>query len=100
MILIAKPTKPFSYTAKNTVRKGVVLEEYKEEINALYSAVEASSLVNTPHPKQWRNYESTQFVRNCVTEIMGHKVPDDADLFQHGCDRSVSFVVTVSARMK
>lgn len=67
-----------------------MFEEYKEEIDALYSAVEASTQVNTPHPRQWRNYEATEFVRNCIVEIMGHKVPDDADIFQHGCDRSVS----------
>ena len=96
MILVAKPTKPFSYTAKGTVRRGVVLEAYRDEIDALYSAVEASTQVNTPPPRQWRNYEATQFVRSCVTEIIGRKVPDDADIFQHGCDRPVSSCLLLS----
>ena len=88
MILVSKPTKPFTFTEKHNVRRVAVLKDYEEEINTLYAAVDASTQVDTPYPKQWRVYEATEFVRSCVCEIMGGEVPEENDLFQHGCDRS------------
>lgn len=87
MILVSKLTKPFTFTEKHNVRRGAVLKDYEEEINALYAAVDASTQVDTPYPKQWRLYEATAFVHSCISEIMGGEVPDEDDLFQHGCDR-------------
>lgn len=87
MILAARPNKPFTFTEKHNVRRGAVLKDYEEEINALYAAVDASMQVNIPYPTQWRVYEATEFARSCVHEIMGCKLSDDDDIFQHGCDR-------------
>ncbi|KLO14348.1 acetyl-CoA synthetase-like protein [Schizopora paradoxa] len=36
MVLLAKPSKPFLYTAKNTTRRQAIIDEYEEEIDALY----------------------------------------------------------------
>lgn len=38
MILIAQPTKPFSYTAKSTVRRQAVIKEYAAEIDTLFQS--------------------------------------------------------------
>ncbi|KAI0629577.1 acetyl-CoA synthetase-like protein [Trametes polyzona] len=43
MILLASPEKPLQRTMKGNVRRGVCLELYKEEIEALYLAVLAQS---------------------------------------------------------
>ncbi|KAH9911161.1 uncharacterized protein B0H18DRAFT_945218, partial [Fomitopsis serialis] len=86
MILVAKQSKPFAYTAKHTVRRGVVLKAYEDEINALYDTVDASAQVEVALPKQWHLDEATDFVRSVVKKVMGREVPDDDDLFQSGCD--------------
>jgi hypothetical protein len=36
MVLVSRPSKPFSYSGKGTVRKAAVIKEYEPEINALY----------------------------------------------------------------
>lgn len=87
MIMVAKPSMPFSYTAKRTVRRGAVLKEYDEEINALYETVAASAQSNVPPPSQWDVSSTIDYVRAVVRKILVHPVTDDDDLFQHGCDR-------------
>ncbi|TFY54516.1 hypothetical protein EVJ58_g8816 [Rhodofomes roseus] len=86
MILIAKPSKPFFYTAKHTVRRGAVVKEYEDEIDAIYDSVEASSQSAVPPPASWDIPSTTEFVRRVAAQVMGRTVPDDGDLFQHGCD--------------
>lgn len=87
MILVAKPSKPFQYTAKGTVRRGVTLEDYKDEIDALYNAVEESAQSNIPPPARWDIGSATDFVRAVLGKVMVHAVQDGDDIFQHGCDR-------------
>ncbi|KZT06951.1 uncharacterized protein LAESUDRAFT_758773 [Laetiporus sulphureus 93-53] len=53
MIMVSKPSKPFSYTAKNTMRRGVILKEYDQEINDMYDLVEKSMQSNVPPPEKW-----------------------------------------------
>ncbi|KAI0926228.1 putative NRPS-like protein biosynthetic cluster [Taiwanofungus camphoratus] len=86
MILVAKPSKPFQYTAKGTVRRGVTLEDYKDEIDALYNAVEESAQSNIPPPARWDIGSATDFVRAVLGKVMVHAVQDGDDIFQHGCD--------------
>ncbi|KAK0230496.1 hypothetical protein IW262DRAFT_1453406 [Armillaria fumosa] len=40
MILVAKPRKPFTYTAKNTARRQAILDDYSEDILAVYKTYE------------------------------------------------------------
>ncbi|KAI0734153.1 hypothetical protein C8Q72DRAFT_770789 [Fomitopsis betulina] len=89
MILVAKPDKPFSYTAKRTVRRGVVTKDYEDEINALYDSVDESSQSVVPLPTSWDIASAAEFVRRVVAQVMGRTVPDEGDLFQNGCDRRV-----------
>ncbi|KAH9917020.1 uncharacterized protein B0H18DRAFT_1036256 [Fomitopsis serialis] len=86
MILVAKPSKPFLYTAKHTVRRGAVIKEYEDEIDALYESVESSSQSAVSPPSSWDIPAATGFVRAVVSQVMSRSIPDDGDLFQHGCD--------------
>lgn len=87
MIVIAGPHKPFSYTAKGTTRRPIVIAEYADEIEAAYIAVEESSQTHVDPPADWNVEGSTEFARRVVTQVLGHEVTDDDDIFQHGCDR-------------
>ncbi|THH03896.1 hypothetical protein EW145_g5919, partial [Phellinidium pouzarii] len=43
MILVANPAKPFEYTSKGTLRRQPIINEYRQEIDALYDAVAESA---------------------------------------------------------
>ncbi|KAF8990609.1 hypothetical protein BDQ17DRAFT_1433645 [Cyathus striatus] len=86
MILVAKPSKPFQYTAKNTARRQAIIIDYSEEIESLYETVEASTQSSIPPPSQWDIVSSTAFVRLVVNKVLAHSVGDDDDIFQNGCD--------------
>lgn len=89
MIIVAKPSKPFTYTAKSTARRQAVIADYEDEINAVYDKVEESTQSNIPPPAQWDVVSTTDFVRAVVNKVLRQTVNDDDDLFEHGCDRSV-----------
>ena len=89
MILVEHPSKPFQYTPKSTVRRQFVISEYEKEIDDLYGAVEANAQSAVPAPDEWTTEATLDFVRKVVTGVMKKAVDDGADVFQHGCDRSV-----------
>ncbi|KAI0067832.1 acetyl-CoA synthetase-like protein [Artomyces pyxidatus] len=86
MILPSSPSKPFSYTAKGTPRRHVIIKAYKREIDALYNAVEQSSQAAVEPPSSWTRGETITFMRSTVERVIRRNLPDDADLFQEGCD--------------
>ncbi|KZT66300.1 acetyl-CoA synthetase-like protein [Daedalea quercina L-15889] len=86
MILVAKPDKPFTYTAKNTARRQAVINDYEDEINALYDTVAESTQSSIPTPEVWDLVATTDFVREVVGKVLRSSVQDDDDLFQNGCD--------------
>ena len=87
MVLIAKPNKPFTYTAKNTARRQAVINDYEDEINTLYDTVAESTQSSIPTPDVWDLVATTDFVRDVVGKVMRRPVTDDGDLFENGCDR-------------
>ena len=87
MILVAAPSKPFTYTAKNTPRRAAVIREYEPEIGALYTAVDETTQASIPPPTSWDLAESLSFVRVVVEKVLRHHIGDSDDLFQQGCDR-------------
>ena len=89
MIIVSNPSKPFTYTAKGTVRRQAVLDEYAEEINSLYSKVEESTQASITPPIHWDLVTTLEFVRKVVQKVIVRGVEDDDDLFEHGCDRCV-----------
>ena len=87
MIIVASPTKPFTYTAKNTPRRHFVIDEYKDEIDALYDAVEESTQVDLVPPSMWTVDTAIDYVRAVVSRVIERDIGDLDDLFQNGCDR-------------
>ena len=89
MILVTSPTKPFSYNAKGYPRRPVAMALYSEEINTAYTEVHRSSQASMEGPSTWNDQTVQAFVRTVVDSVMSKSIPDDADLFQNGCDRYV-----------
>ena len=87
MSTVASPTKPFTYTAKNTPRRHFVIDEYKDEIDALYDAVEESTQADLVPPSVWTVDTTTDYVRAVVSRVVERELRDLDDLFQNGCDR-------------
>ncbi|THH29826.1 hypothetical protein EUX98_g4377 [Antrodiella citrinella] len=87
MILVARPSKPFSYTAKNTPRRQAIINEYEPEINELYEGPEKSGDSSFPVvSQQWNEDETVQFIRGAIMSAIDKTVGDDDDIFQYGCD--------------
>ena len=87
MIIVASPSKPFTYTGKGTPRRPAVIEEYQPEIEALYAEVEETTQAHLPPPISWAIIDAIDFVRAVVHQVMTRAVNDTDDLFQNGCDR-------------
>lgn len=88
MILVSSPSKPLTFTAKLTPRRQAIINEYSEEIEALYSAADTSARAadNIPPPVHWTLEETTAFIRKIVASVLDLQIPDTDDLFLHGCD--------------
>ncbi|EIN14664.1 acetyl-CoA synthetase-like protein [Punctularia strigosozonata HHB-11173 SS5] len=86
MVLVASPSKPFTYTGKGTPRRPAIIAAYEDEIKALYSSAQASMSAAAPTPNLRTNQDIHSFVRQVVSSVLGQVVEDDADIFQHGCD--------------
>ncbi|KAJ6600353.1 hypothetical protein DFH09DRAFT_1020958 [Mycena vulgaris] len=86
MIVLADPSKPIELTAKGTPRRAVVLEMYKDEIQAAYTAAEESSQIHLTPPNTYDIPSTLNFVRIVVGEVMSEAPGDDDDIFQYGCD--------------
>ena len=92
MIVVASASKPFLYTAKGTLRRQAIINDYELEINAAYAAVDASSQTDVSAPKEWNLMEVKGFLRAILGRIMRNdleNVEDDTDLFELGLDRCV-----------
>ncbi|KAF8869841.1 hypothetical protein CPB85DRAFT_1356315 [Mucidula mucida] len=81
MIIVASPSKPFTYTAKNTARRSAVIADYEEEIEAVYLA-----RAHIVPPPEWTEESTLTFIRSLILSIMDKALPDDVDIFEHGCD--------------
>lgn len=100
MILIISPSKPLLFTPKGTLRRKVTLEQYTEEIDALYKAVDESAQEGITGPADWSAGNSVEFVRKAVEKTMkegGRDWADSADLFEIGLDRYDSSILIVTA---
>lgn len=86
MILVSSPSKPFTFTAKNSVRRQAVIQEYDDEIKAIYFAVDETGRADIPSPTAWDSAKTLGFIRAVVQKVMKKEVQDGDDFFQHGCD--------------
>ncbi|PBK89816.1 acetyl-CoA synthetase-like protein [Armillaria gallica] len=86
MILVSSPSKPFTYTTKNTARRLPVIEDYEDEIQALYDTAEDNILPDIPPPCEWNATSVAGFIRAVVRHILKQPLSDEDDLFEYGCD--------------
>ncbi len=87
MILVANPSKPFTYTSKNTVRQQATINDYAVEIDELYATVDETMQQDITPPVDWTAENSIAFVREVVVGVLKSSLRDEDDLFLHGCDR-------------
>ncbi|EIW84433.1 acetyl-CoA synthetase-like protein [Coniophora puteana RWD-64-598 SS2] len=86
MIIVANPLKPFTYTSKNTPRRGAIINLYSDEIEEAYAAVDKTTQSSIPPPSEWNSTQTLKFVGLVVRSVLGKDVPDNVDIFQFGCD--------------
>ena len=87
MIIVSSPGKPFTYTAKNTVRRQAVVSDYADEIDSVYAVVQKSTQPHISLPEEWAQANVLKFVQTVVFEVLKRAVGDQDDIFEHGCDR-------------
>ena len=87
MIIVSLPSKPFTYTAKNTARRPAIIDDYEPDIEALYKRVEETTQSYLPPPALWTFVNTLDFIRSVVHHVMTYPVSDAGDIFQSGCDR-------------
>ena len=86
MILVTHPNKPFQFNAKALPRRGIILKEYNNEIEALYKEVESSAQSEFAPPATWDKVSTLEFVRIIVQSTLRRPLADDADIFRNGGD--------------
>ncbi|ETW81166.1 tridomain enzyme adenylation-thiolation-dehydrogenase [Heterobasidion irregulare TC 32-1] len=98
MLVIASPAKPFTFTAKRTMRRNVILDDYADEIAAAYRSMKNAdnSSIHVNPPSSWDFPRTLPFIRSVIASILngGTSVGDDDDLFQHGLDSLQAMVIT------
>ena len=87
MILIASTLKPFQFNGKGGPRRGVMLQQYNEEIEGIYRAVESSAQSDFAPPAAWDATTTLNFVRAVVNGTLSCPLADGADIFRNGGDR-------------
>ena len=87
--MFSLPGKPFTYSGKGMARRPAIINEYAEEIDALYDMVSNTTEGEFEAPTSWSETETLHFVRSVVFTALGRDVADGVDLFQFGCDRFV-----------
>ncbi|KAM5543040.1 hypothetical protein V8D89_003424 [Ganoderma adspersum] len=86
MILVAHPSKPFEFNAKGLPRRGIVLAQYKDEIEALYKEAESTTQSDFTPPVKWDEPRTLAFVRTVVQRTLRRAIADTADIFSNGGD--------------
>ncbi|SJL14871.1 uncharacterized protein ARMOST_18346 [Armillaria ostoyae] len=97
MILIAKPSKPFEFTAKGTLRRNAILKAYEQEIEDLYKAIDSVSQTDVVIPQLWTLKNVMTMIRDIVTAVFERKVGDTDDIFVVGGDSLTAMSIRNSA---
>ena len=87
MIMVASPSKPFTYNIKGYPKRTIILRDYHDDIEALYAQVEQTAQSDVSGPQTWDVENTRAFVRTVVQRVVQRSLSDDADLFRNGCDR-------------
>ena len=91
MIIVTYPSRPLQLTAKRTIRRQFMLNEYADEIAFAYKAVEDVSERDVEVPTSWSEEACTTYVRKIVKKILrGKEIGDKEDFFQIGVESTVN----------
>ncbi|KAK0472170.1 NRPS-like enzyme [Armillaria novae-zelandiae] len=93
MILVARPAKPFEFTAKGTPRRNTILEAYKEEIEMLYENLDQMLPANVVIPPQWSLKDTTTLIRDIVQVVLERDIGDTDDIFIAGGDSLTAMAI-------
>jgi hypothetical protein len=98
MIMLATPSRPFQVTAKGTPRRQAILEDYGQDINSAYVALDraVAPASNQAHREISVN-EALEIVREHVHINVGPSISDHDNIFDAGADRYGSLIATPSA---
>ncbi|SJK98376.1 uncharacterized protein ARMOST_01641 [Armillaria ostoyae] len=66
-------------------RRLPVIQDYEDEVQALYDAVEDNILTDIPPPCEWNATSTVGFIRAVVRHILKRSLSDEDDLFEYGC---------------
>ncbi|PIL27162.1 hypothetical protein GSI_10304 [Ganoderma sinense ZZ0214-1] len=86
MIMVTSVSKPFTYNMKGFPRRAPILQDYEDEIEALYAVVGQSAQTDIPPPSVWEKESVKTFVQLAIQQVLGRSLSEDADLFRNGCD--------------
>lgn len=93
MIVVAKKSKPFERTPKNTLRIAFIVKNYAPEIDEAYAAFEDSAQTRIAAPREWTPDSTLAYVRTVVDEALEGALaasreadPLAIDLFSIGAD--------------
>nr|VWP02499.1 M protein type 1 [Ganoderma boninense] len=86
MIIVTSPSKQFTYGIKGLPRRVPALNDYRNEIDAIYAAVAESAQSDIPGPIAWDTPDVQVFLRVVVERVLRKPIADEADLFRNGCD--------------
>ncbi|SJK99273.1 uncharacterized protein ARMOST_02564 [Armillaria ostoyae] len=93
MILVAKPAKPFEFTAKGTPRRAAILEAYEEEIETLYQNLDQMLPTDVVIPREWSLKSTTTLIREIVRVILERDIADTDDIFVAGGDSLTAMAI-------
>lgn len=109
MVICATPEKPFARTAKNTIIRKLIQDEYQDDINRLYMgpAQEQRVVTISLKAKQKTVYEVPDvvaFLRQAmaVSFPSASTMTEDEDFFAHGLDsvQTLAIVATLKHNLK
>lgn len=90
LVLVANPEKPFLFSDKGTVKSRVSVAQYGEEIDAAYRFMESGddgTECGRPLPFDPLDNKSAEaYVGKLISDILGHAVEPNKDLFSVGLD--------------
>ncbi|KAK0190081.1 NRPS-like enzyme [Armillaria mellea] len=95
MIIVAHPSKPFTFTAKGTPRRRAILTDYSKEIDAAYEAVDKSFVSSIPAPQKWITDDITEWIRRIVQSLLrtDAQISDTQDFFAVGVDSLIATAI-------
>jgi hypothetical protein len=87
LILLASPAKPFSLSGKGAPQRTVVIEQYSQEIDEVYEALEENSSLDIHLPDSWDKRDIRRFVDELLSTTLDVTVGSKDDIFHAGCSR-------------